>query len=166
NKKTETKGRQKIEIKKIEKISNRQVTFSKRREGLFKKAGEISILCGVQTAIIVFSGSEKAYSFANPDIDTLLNRYVNSNTYFEDQGSKLDDDPNRFAHRNGEYNEALMVLEEEKKIAKEIKEAKKDNDIGDGFWWNIPIDDMGIGELEEYVEAMVGFKRNIEKKMS
>ncbi|GAV66605.1 SRF-TF domain-containing protein, partial [Cephalotus follicularis] len=162
-KKKESKGRQKIEIKKIEKVSHRQVTFSKRREGLFKKAGEISILCGAQTAVIVFSESEKAYSFSNPDIEIVLNRYVNANSSFENQGSTIDD-PHRFADRNDEYNEALMELEEEKKIAKEIKETKKDNDIGD--WWNMPIDDMGIEELEEYVEAMVVFKRNVEKKMS
>uniref|UniRef100_A0A803L776 MADS-box domain-containing protein n=1 Tax=Chenopodium quinoa TaxID=63459 RepID=A0A803L776_CHEQI len=38
-------GRGKIEIKRIENPSNRQVTYSKRRHGIFKKAEEISVLC-------------------------------------------------------------------------------------------------------------------------
>ncbi|WMV23869.1 hypothetical protein MTR67_017254 [Solanum verrucosum] len=39
-------GRGKVELKKIEKTSNRLVTFSKRRQGLIKKANELAILCG------------------------------------------------------------------------------------------------------------------------
>ncbi|KAA8519520.1 hypothetical protein F0562_013776 [Nyssa sinensis] len=48
-------GRQKIEIKKIEKKNNLQVTFSKRRTGLFKKAAQLSALCGAEVAVIVMS---------------------------------------------------------------------------------------------------------------
>ncbi|GMH21598.1 hypothetical protein Nepgr_023440 [Nepenthes gracilis] len=38
-------GRGKIEIKRIENSSNRQVTYSKRRNGIIKKAKDISVLC-------------------------------------------------------------------------------------------------------------------------
>jgi len=61
-------GRKKIEIKKIEKSTNKQVTFSKRRTGLFKKASELCILCDVSVAIIVFSPAEKLFCFGHPDL--------------------------------------------------------------------------------------------------
>ncbi|KAJ0580463.1 putative transcription factor MADS-type1 family [Helianthus annuus] len=37
--------RGKVTLKRIENKINRQVTFSKRRSGLLKKAHEISVLC-------------------------------------------------------------------------------------------------------------------------
>ncbi|XVF05786.1 hypothetical protein REPUB_Repub05bG0202500 [Reevesia pubescens] len=48
-------GRGKIEIKRIENTTNRQVTFCKRRNGLLKKASELSVLCDAEVALIVFS---------------------------------------------------------------------------------------------------------------
>uniref|UniRef100_A0A7N0T421 Uncharacterized protein n=2 Tax=Kalanchoe fedtschenkoi TaxID=63787 RepID=A0A7N0T421_KALFE len=72
-------GRGRIEHKKIENKVNRQVTFSKRRTGLFKKATELSVLCDAQIAIIVFSGDrpDKLYEFASPGqrIGKILERY-------------------------------------------------------------------------------------------
>lgn len=58
-------GRGKIEIKKIENINSRQVTFSKRRAGLLKKAKELSILCDAEVAVIVFSSTGRLYEFAS-----------------------------------------------------------------------------------------------------
>lgn len=58
-------GRGKIEIKKIENLNNRQVTFSKRRNGLLKKAKELSVLCDAEVAVIVFSSTGKLYEFSN-----------------------------------------------------------------------------------------------------
>ncbi|KEH41090.1 putative transcription factor MADS-type1 family [Medicago truncatula] len=55
----------KIEIKKIENLNNRKVTFSKRRNGLFKKAQELSILCDAEVAVIVFSTTGKLYEFSS-----------------------------------------------------------------------------------------------------
>ncbi|EOA34308.1 hypothetical protein CARUB_v10021825mg [Capsella rubella] len=69
-----TKGRQKIEIKRITEENRRQVTFSKRRSGLFKKAAELSVLCGAQIGIITFSRSERIYSFGN--VGTLIDKYL------------------------------------------------------------------------------------------
>ena len=57
--------RQKIEIKKIDNITSRQVTFSKRRRGLFKKAQELSTLCDAEMALIVFSSTGKLYEYAS-----------------------------------------------------------------------------------------------------
>ncbi|KAL5070236.1 hypothetical protein RYX36_021123 [Vicia faba] len=53
------RGRQKIEMKKMSNESNLQVTFSKHRNGIFKKASELYTLCDANVAIVVFSPGEK-----------------------------------------------------------------------------------------------------------
>ncbi|XP_010249056.1 PREDICTED: truncated transcription factor CAULIFLOWER D-like isoform X2 [Nelumbo nucifera] len=68
-------GRGRVELKRIEKTTNRQVTFFKRRNGLLKKAFELSILCDAEVALIIFSPTGKLYQFANPDMDRILARY-------------------------------------------------------------------------------------------
>lgn len=59
-------GRGKIVIRRIEDSTSRQVTFSKRRNGLLKKAKELSILCDAQIGVIVFSTTGKLYDFSSP----------------------------------------------------------------------------------------------------
>ncbi|KAG2372200.1 Agamous-like MADS-box protein [Vigna angularis] len=68
-------GRGKIEIKRIDNASSRQVTFSKRRTGLFKKAQELSILCDSEVAVIVFSNTGKLFEFSSSGMMRTLSRY-------------------------------------------------------------------------------------------
>ncbi|XP_021274111.1 floral homeotic protein PMADS 1-like isoform X2 [Herrania umbratica] len=63
-------GRGKIEIKKIENTTNRQVTYSKRRNGIFKKAQELTVLCDAKVSLIMFSSSGKFHEFISPNIST------------------------------------------------------------------------------------------------
>lgn len=58
-------GRGKIEIKRIENTTNRQVTFCKRRNGLLKKAYELSVLCDAEVALIVFSNRGRLYEYSS-----------------------------------------------------------------------------------------------------
>uniref|UniRef100_A0A7N0UGG8 Uncharacterized protein n=1 Tax=Kalanchoe fedtschenkoi TaxID=63787 RepID=A0A7N0UGG8_KALFE len=58
-------GRGKIVIKRIENTNSRQVTFSKRRKGLLKKAKELSILCDAQVGVMIFSSTGKLYDYAS-----------------------------------------------------------------------------------------------------
>ncbi|KAI3827006.1 hypothetical protein L1987_01067 [Smallanthus sonchifolius] len=68
-------GRGKIEIKKIENVSTRQVTFSKRRAGLLKKAHELSVLCDAEVGIIVFSNTGRLYEFCSSSMRGIIDRY-------------------------------------------------------------------------------------------
>ncbi|XP_031742478.1 MADS-box protein CMB1 isoform X2 [Cucumis sativus] len=69
-------GRGRVELKKIENKINRQVTFTKRRNGLLKKAYELSILCDAEVALIIFSARGKLYEFSSsPSIAKTLERY-------------------------------------------------------------------------------------------
>lgn len=58
-------GRGRVQLKRIENKINRQVTFSKRRTGLLKKAHEISVLCDAQVALIVFSTKGKLFEYSS-----------------------------------------------------------------------------------------------------
>ncbi|XP_059443179.1 MADS-box transcription factor 23-like isoform X2 [Corylus avellana] len=68
-------GRGKVELKRIENPTSRQVTFSKRRNGLLKKALELSILCDAEVALLIFSPSGKAYQFASHDMHRTIGRF-------------------------------------------------------------------------------------------
>ncbi|MQL68540.1 hypothetical protein Taro_000859 [Colocasia esculenta] len=57
--------RGKTQMRRIENATSRQVTFSKRRNGLLKKAFELSVLCDAEVALIVFSPRGKLYEFAS-----------------------------------------------------------------------------------------------------
>ncbi|XP_021730975.1 MADS-box protein CMB1-like [Chenopodium quinoa] len=58
-------GRGRVELKRIENKINRQVTFAKRRNGLLKKAYELSILCDAEVALIIFSNRGKLFEFCS-----------------------------------------------------------------------------------------------------
>ncbi|KAK3042432.1 hypothetical protein RJ639_000156 [Escallonia herrerae] len=68
-------GRGKIEIKRIENNTNRQVTFCKRRNGLLKKAYELSVLCEAEVALIVFSARGRLYEYSNSSVKATIERY-------------------------------------------------------------------------------------------
>lgn len=71
-------GRGKVELKRIENKINRQVTFAKRRNGLLKKAYELSVLCDADVALIIFSNRGKLFEFCSTsNMLKMLERYQN-----------------------------------------------------------------------------------------
>ncbi|KAL7223159.1 hypothetical protein ACSBR1_024766 [Camellia fascicularis] len=69
-------GRGRVQLKRIENKINRQVTFSKRRSGLLKKAHEISILCDAEIALIIFSTKGKLFEYSTDScMERILERY-------------------------------------------------------------------------------------------
>ncbi|XP_076895708.1 agamous-like MADS-box protein AGL27 isoform X1 [Bidens hawaiensis] len=69
-------GRRKLEMKRIEDKSSRLVTFSKRRSGLVNKARQLSVLCDVDVAVIVFSARGKLYEYSSTNsVGCILSRY-------------------------------------------------------------------------------------------
>ncbi|KAK8564403.1 hypothetical protein V6N13_005371 [Hibiscus sabdariffa] len=158
-----TKGRQKIQIKKLENESSRQVTFSKRRNGLFKKASELCVLCGANIGIIVFSPKGKPFCFGHPNVDAILDRYFSENP-LKDNGSATSNTVAVpcFEEFNKECHETMEKLEVEKKRTKEIEKENEEKKNKGEFWWDDPIDNnMGIEELESYVKAMEELRNNV-----
>uniref|UniRef100_M1CAG5 Agamous-like MADS-box protein AGL8 homolog n=1 Tax=Solanum tuberosum TaxID=4113 RepID=M1CAG5_SOLTU len=69
-------GRGRVQLKRIENKINRQVTFSKRRSGLLKKAHEISVLCDAEVGLIVFSTKGKLFEYSTDScMERILERY-------------------------------------------------------------------------------------------
>ncbi|KAL8468330.1 hypothetical protein ACS0TY_031529 [Phlomoides rotata] len=96
-------GRGKIKIKRIENTTNRQVTFCKRRNGLLKKAYELSVLCDAEVALVVFSTRGRLYEYANNSVKETIERYKKASSdssnnssiseantqYYQQEASKL-----------------------------------------------------------------------------
>ena len=74
-------ARGKIQIKRIENQTNRQVTYSKRRNGLFKKAHELTVLCDARVSIIMFSSSNKLHEFISPNTTYIISLKLNFNCF-------------------------------------------------------------------------------------
>ena len=53
-----------------------QITFSKRKSGLLKKAYELSILCDCEIAVIMISNNRKLYQYASSNMNSILIRYT------------------------------------------------------------------------------------------
>ncbi|KAL3735021.1 hypothetical protein ACJRO7_024221 [Eucalyptus globulus] len=68
-------GRGKIVIRRIDNTTSRQVTFSKRRNGLLKKARELAILCDAEVGVVIFSSTGKLYDFASSSMSKVIERY-------------------------------------------------------------------------------------------
>merc|ERR1712094_28739 len=76
---THTMGRRKIDIESLRDDRVRKVTFCKRKGGLFKKAEDLSKLCGVEIAVVIVS-DRKTSEFASTDMDRILDRYKDLRT--------------------------------------------------------------------------------------
>ncbi|XP_054825542.1 MADS-box protein SOC1-like isoform X9 [Prosopis cineraria] len=71
--------RGKTQMKRIENDTSRQVTFSKRRNGLLKKAFELSVLCDAEVALIIFSPRGRLTEFSSSrcfSVNKTVERYL------------------------------------------------------------------------------------------
>lgn len=81
-------GRKKISIQRISDERNRQVTFTKRKFGLMKKAYELSVLCDCEIAVIIFNSHNKLFQYASTDMDKVLLKYTEYDQPHESQTNK------------------------------------------------------------------------------
>ncbi|CAH8269340.1 unnamed protein product [Arabidopsis lyrata] len=84
-------GRGKVEVKRIENKITRQVTFSKRKSGLLKKAYELSVLCDAEVSLIIFSNGGKLYEFSNVGVGRTIERYYRCKNNLLDNNDTLED---------------------------------------------------------------------------
>jgi len=71
-------GRNKIKIERITNERNRHATFTKRKNGLFKKAMELSILCDCEIALLVYNSNEKVFQYCSNDLEEVLKKCTES----------------------------------------------------------------------------------------
>nr|GEW22468.1 agamous-like MADS-box protein AGL62 [Tanacetum cinerariifolium] len=143
NIKKKTTGRKRIEIKKIEKNNSLQVTFSKRRTGLFKKASELCVLTGAQVTIFVKSSADRMYVSGQPHVDALIEKHLQEKN---NDNVSLPMLPENGLNQSCE--EYLREFEAENKLNETITSSGSNDD---GLGSDECIDEMGLGELENHL---------------
>ncbi|XP_010273432.1 PREDICTED: floral homeotic protein AGAMOUS isoform X2 [Nelumbo nucifera] len=104
-------GRGKIEIKRIENTTNRQVTFCKRRNGLLKKAYELSVLCDAEVALIVFSSRGRLYEYANHSVKTTIERYKKTLADSSNSGSVSEANAQFYQQEANKLRQQIGILQ-------------------------------------------------------
>ncbi|XP_027357292.1 truncated transcription factor CAULIFLOWER D-like [Abrus precatorius] len=95
-------GRGRVVLERIENKINRQVTFSKRRSGLLKKAFELSVLCDAEVALIIFSSRGKLFQYSSTDVNKIIERYRQCRYNKSQAGDS-------FEHESQSYHEFLKL---------------------------------------------------------
>ncbi|KAF3434538.1 hypothetical protein FNV43_RR21623 [Rhamnella rubrinervis] len=150
---------------KIPKKNNLQVTFSKRRSGIFKKASELCTLCGVEIAIVVFSPAKKPFSFGHPEVESIINRFLSPRSSSSASltslmaNSGLNNQRVLVQELNVELTQLLNQLETEKKREGELEKMREAG--RSQRWWENPIDKMGLEEVELLKSSMEELKKNV-----
>ncbi|XP_049667653.1 myocyte-specific enhancer factor 2A isoform X3 [Haliaeetus albicilla] len=134
-------GRKKIQITRIMDERNRQVTFTKRKFGLMKKAYELSVLCDCEIALIIFNSSNKLFQYASTDMDKVLLKYTEYNEPHESRtNSDIVEALNKKEHRGCDspdpdtsYVLTPHTEEKYKKINEEFDNMMRNHKIAPGL---------------------------------
>ncbi|KHN01468.1 Agamous-like MADS-box protein AGL62 [Glycine soja] len=129
------KRKRTIEIKKVEQINRRYVTFSKRKLGLFNKLTELSVLCVVRR-------------YLNGGLPRRLDSACKKRQQDAIETLRL------------EYEATQNHLKEEQKRLQEIKETRKSS-LRFPSWWNLPTEGMGLEDLEQFKTSLERLKFNL-----
>ncbi|KAL4638586.1 hypothetical protein ACB092_03G157300 [Castanea dentata] len=124
-------GRKKVVLKRIEDKSSRQVTFSKRRSGLIKKARELSVLCDVEIALFVFSSRGKLYEFSSGNsLSKILDRYQSRFHVEMNESKGLNDIETQLMLESimGLHEKERMLREEKKLLQRKIRAVQDTKD--------------------------------------
>ncbi|KAK9690856.1 hypothetical protein RND81_09G158700 [Saponaria officinalis] len=154
-----TRGRQKVAMVRMQKESNRLVTFSKRRSGLFKKASELCTLCGAEAAVIVFSPGNKAYSFGHPSVELITDRFL-----YRDSTQFYPYHDNRHAHEilqddrlltsNKEVSDLKDKMDLERKRTEELLKARKSKNP-EILKFLAPVEELTLPELKQIQASLL-----------
>ncbi|CAN1223477.1 Agamous-like MADS-box protein AGL62 [Linum perenne] len=159
-----TRGKQKIHMSKIEKDSDKMITFSKRRSGIYKKASELATLTGCEIGFLVFSPAGKAFSFADPSFDYIMKRFMGckqlepaSMPYNMDglRQARID----QLAERYNDVLEFFYIERKKEGILKGLVAGKPMNN-----WWNRSIDDVAPEEIQGLENAFLEVFNKVQQK--
>ncbi|VAH86408.1 unnamed protein product [Triticum turgidum subsp. durum] len=168
-------GRKKTVIRRIEQEDARQVTYAKRRVGLFNKASELAVLTGAQVAALAFSPGGKVFSFGHPSVDSVVERFLpgerlgacpRANGRFlaaegAVEGAADEDNVNELAQQLAEMRAELMEV---KKQRKRIDKAMaKERAAGDQIaaWVDPNVRDMGDEDMAAFFAMLLKVKTDV-----
>lgn len=136
--------RGKTEIKRIENATSRQVTFSKRRGGLLKKAFELSVLCDAEVSLIIFSQKGMLFEFSSSSTNKTIERYQKNHKNLRHDKILLEQTTEHLKEEVISMSRNLEVLEKSKRRL-----------LGED------LDSCSIDELEKIEEQLDQSLRNI-----
>ncbi|KAJ9153204.1 hypothetical protein P3X46_026669 [Hevea brasiliensis] len=167
----QTKGRQKITMKRIENEDGRLITFSKRRSGIYKKASELVTLCGAEVGVLVFSPAGKPFSFGHPSMESISNRFLGNNLTPIDSTHPLVEAYRklRINELNQNCNELLSRLEAEKErgnMLKQMMKGKGRRQQQQSYWWEAPVDELNFQDLHQMYAMLEDLHSNLCRKIN
>ncbi|XP_078097618.1 myocyte-specific enhancer factor 2A-like isoform X2 [Mustelus asterias] len=123
-------GRKKIQITRIMDERNRQVTFTKRKFGLMKKAYELSVLCDCEIALIIFNSSNKLFQYASTDMDKVLLKYTEYNEPHESRtNSDIVETLRKKGHNDCDSPDPDDSFEHSPLMEDKYRKLNEDNDV-------------------------------------
>ena len=134
--------------------------FSKRKARIFKKASGLCTFPGTEVGVIFFSPTGKPYSFAHPNIESVINRFLDQNpsqNYLTTNFGEADD----ICELNKKYDEVLKQLEAEEEKGKLLDQMEKERISKGGLM--APIEELSLQELEELSIKMKQLQIQLQK---
>ncbi|XP_019619183.1 PREDICTED: myocyte-specific enhancer factor 2A-like isoform X29 [Branchiostoma belcheri] len=147
-------GRKKIQIARIDDERNRQVTFTKRKFGLMKKAYELSVLCDCEIALIIFNSANKLFQYASTDMDKVLLKYTE---YNEPHESRTNSDIVEMLRKKENKGDDLCDPYDQALNKKEHKggESPDDQDVEPGYNLLTPRTEAKYQKINEEFDRMM-----------
>lgn len=152
----------------VKDAGSRQVTFSKRRNGVFKKANELAILCGAEVAVVVFSPGGKPFSFGHPTVDAVAHRFLHLNR--GEPKPELGGPSNSSKEGSGKaekLNKRLVKLmkqlEKEKTKGEMLDKAIVERKLGPGLGLKAGLEDLG--DLKNMKRSLEKLRDNVKERV-
>jgi pheromone receptor transcription factor len=176
-----SRGRQRIEIRRIEEGGRLQVTFSKRKSGLQKKAAELSLLCGSPVAVVIFSPGRKVFALGTPSVDHVLRRHappvlgegeedgllpaLQDGNVVMSSSAIADRAEVENIVRRTEETKARSVAEKARMdaVGKAVRQAAAK--AGRRFWWEADSGELGDAELPGFAKALRRLRVNLQRHL-
>ncbi|KAM3375975.1 hypothetical protein P3S68_014689 [Capsicum galapagoense] len=155
-----TQGRRKIAMKPIANQNSRHITFPRVALIFSRKLVNFAFLCGVEIVSIVQSlKRQRLFTFGHPSADTIINQYLSEKSALDQQFN--------FVQQNNEYcSQICKELDAKKKKKEIIYESKMVNGNNNEFWWDELVNDIGIEELDKFVDALEELKKRVNMRVN
>jgi len=118
-------GRKKIAIKKIMDNRQRTVTFTRRRNGIIKKAHELSILCDCKVALLIFDANDRCHTYCSTNLEKTLLKYAEKSMSNPESGETV----HHLAHLLNENDEEDHLSESTSSEENECMNAENEEEL-------------------------------------
>ncbi|CAB4269310.1 unnamed protein product [Prunus armeniaca] len=145
--------RKKIDLAYIKNDAARKTTFKKRKSGLMKKVGELSILCGTDACAVIYGQHQ-----ANPDVSPCPDGALRTITRFK-QMSKMERSRNIL---NQESFLRQTILKADEKLKKQMNDNQEKEMMIQAIYGSLPADWLQKLSHVDLNDLWLSVEKNIE----